>query len=63
MTWEPKHALIGLALLVAPTLIVILIAMVRGYNVMLWRRNDSDDPVFYFGRRRLQEEHERDDDD
>ena len=60
MTWEPKHALIGLALLVAPTLIVILVSLVRGYNVMLWRRNHDDDPVFYFGHRRLREE--RDDD-
>ena len=60
MTWEPKHALIGLGLLVAPTLIVILASLIRGYNVMLWRRNDDDDPVFYFGRRRLREEHDDD---
>lgn len=62
MTWEPQHVLVGMTVLSAPLLLTTIIAIVRGYNVMVWKRNRDDDPVFYFGRRRLSDER-RDDDD
>jgi hypothetical protein len=59
-TWEPQHYIMVLGILAAPTLLVILTALIRGYNVMFWRRHDGDDPVFYFGRRKLKEERKDD---
>ena len=63
MTWTPEHVLVGIAVMVAPGMLLLMIALVRGYSFMFWKRMDHDDPVFYFGQRRLREEREDDDDD